>query len=325
MTKMNMVTAINQAIRQEMQNDGSVIVMGEDVGKDGGVFRVTDGLFKDFGPDRVIDTPLAEAGIIGTAVGLALNGIKPIAEIQFVGFSYEAFHQINHNMARFRQRTEGTRSVPMVLRSPMGGGIRALELHSESPETFFVHSQGLKVVIPSGPYDAKGLLTASIRDPDPVIFLEPEKLYRSFKEEVPDEQYEIPLGDAKVVREGKDITIVAWGAMVRMCKDAAEKLAEGHIDAEVIDLRTIWPLDIDKVILSVKKTGRAVVVHEAPKTGGFGGEIAARIQEETLLYMKSPVRRVTGFDVPYPQFALESYFLPNVGRIMKAVKETMDY
>lgn len=325
MTKINMVTAINQALRHAMNEDKTVLLMGEDVGLDGGVFRVTDGLQKDFGKDRVIDTPLAEAGIIGTAIGLALNGFKPVAEIQFVGFSYEAFHQINHNMSRFRQRTQGTCTVPMVLRSPTGGGIRALELHSESPETFFVHSQGLKVVVPSGPYDAKGLLLSAIKDPDPVIFLEPEKLYRSFKEEVPEESYTIPLGEAYIVREGTDITLVAWGAMIRMCKEAADKLAEENISAEIVDLRTLWPLDTNKIIESVKKTGRAVVVHEAPRAVGFGAEIVSRIQEKALLSLKAPIGRVTGFDTPYPQFAMEKYFLPNVKRIIKGVKDTINF
>jgi len=325
MSKQNMIQAINQALFQEMEKDSSVIVLGEDVGVDGGVFRVTDGLQKKFGKDRVIDTPLAEAGIIGTSIGLALNGMKPIAEIQFVGFSNEAFHQINHDMARFRQRSEGTFNVPMVLRSHMGGGIRALELHSESPETFFVHSQGLKVIIPSSPYDAKGLLISAIRDPDPVIFLEPEKLYRAFKEEVPDEPYTIPIGEAKVVRQGKDITIVSWGAMLRLSLNCAEELKSEEIDAEVIDLRTIWPLDTEKIIESVKKTGRAVVIHEAPRTAGFGAEIATRIQEDAILSLKAPVGRVTGFDVPYPQFALENYFLPNKQRITKKIKEIMEF
>lgn len=325
MSKINMVQAINQAISQEMERDKSVLVLGEDVGVDGGVFRVTDGLTTKFGKDRVIDTPIAEAGIVGTSIGLAVNGMKPIAEIQFVGFAYEAFHHINHNMSRFRMRSEGVFPIPMVLRAPMGGGIKALDLHSESPETFFVHCQGIKVVIPSNPYDAKGLMISAIRDMDPVIFLEPEKLYRSFKEEVPEEAYAIPLGDANIVKEGRDVTLIAWGSMVRMCMDVAEKLKSQNIDAEIIDLRTLWPLDEDKILQSVKKTGRAVIVHEAPKTGGFGGEIAARIQEKCLLSLQAPVIRVTGFDVPYPQFALEDYFLPNATRIIKGVKIVMEY
>jgi pyruvate dehydrogenase E1 component beta subunit len=320
-----MVQAINQAITQEMERDKSVIVLGEDVAIDGGVFRVTDGLVTKFGKERIIDTPIAEAGIVGTSIGLAVGGFKPIAEIQFVGFSYEAFHHINHNMARFRMRSNGLFPIPMVLRAPMGGGIKALDLHSESPEAFFIHCQGIKVVIPSGPYDAKGLMISAIRDSDPVIFLEPEKLYRSFKEDVPEESYAIPLGDANIVKEGKDVTLIAWGAMLRLCMETAEKLKSENIDCEIIDLRTVWPLDEDKILQSVKKTGRAVIVHEAPRTGGFGGEIAARIQEKCLLHMQAPVIRVTGFDVPYPQFAVEDYFLPNATRIIKAVKQVMNY
>src|SRR3989338_4816902 len=264
MPKIHMVAAINEALRLEMERDPNVIILGEDVGIDGGVFRVSEGVFEKFGKDRVIDAPLAEAGIVGTAIGLAINGCKPVVEIQFVGFSYEAFHNINHHLSRYRSRTQGGISVPIVLRAPTGGGIKALELHSESLETFFVHSTGIKVVVPSNPYDAKGLMISAIRDPDPVIFLEPEKLYRSFKEEVPSESYAIPLGEAKVVRSGKDVTIISWGAMLRVCLEAAEKLSS-EIDCEVIDLRTIWPLDTDKIIESVKKTGRAVVVHEAPR------------------------------------------------------------
>jgi len=324
MAKINMVQAINQALKQEMEKDKRVLVMGEDVGVDGGVFRVTDGLIQQFGRDRVIDTPLAEAGIIGTALGMAINGLKPVVEMQFIGFSYEGFHHINHHMARFRQRSEGTINASIVLRGPTGGGIKALELHSESPETFFAHCQGLKVVIPSNPYDAKGLMISSIRDPDPVVFLEPEKLYRAFKDEVPEESYTIPLGEAKVARQGKDITIVTWGAMVRLCLDVAEQL-KGTIDVEVIDLRTIWPLDENAILESVKKTGRAVVVHEAPKTSGFGGEVAARIQEKAILYLNSPIVRVTGFDVPYPQFALEEYYMPNSERIIKGINSVMNF
>jgi pyruvate dehydrogenase E1 component beta subunit len=322
---MNMVQAVNQAIDQEMSRDKSVIVLGEDVAIDGGVFRVTDGLVAKYGKERVIDTPIAEAGIVGTSIGLAVGGMKPVAEIQFVGFAYEAFHHINHNMARFRMRSEGAFQIPMVLRSPMGGGIKALDLHSESPETFFIHCQGIKVVIPSNPHDAKGLMISAIRDMDPVIFLEPEKLYRSFKEEVPDESYSIPLGEANIVKEGKDITLIAWGSMVRLCMDVAEKMKPENIDCEIIDLRTLWPLDEDRILQSVKKTGRAVIVHEAPKTGGFGGEIAARIQEKCLFSIKAPIIRVTGFDTPYPQFALEDYFLPNATRVIRGIKDAMRY
>lgn len=324
MTKMHMVAALNNALDQEMGADKTVICLGEDVGVDGGVFRVTDGLIKKY-PDRVIDTPLAEAGIVGTSAGMAINGLKPVAEIQFSGFSYQAFHHIKQHLARFRQRTCSTFNVHVVIRAPCSGGIHALEHHSESPEAFFVHCQGLKVVMPSGPYDAKGLLISAIRDPDPVIFLEPKKIYRSFKEEVPDESYTVPLMDAKVVREGKDLTIVSWGAMLRLSLEAAEKIKEEGIDCEVIDLRTIWPMDLPKIIDSVKKTGRCVIVHEAPRTGGFGGEIAARIQEEAILHMKAPVVRVTGMDLPFPQYALENYFLPDVHRVIRGIKKAMNF
>lgn len=325
MTHMHMVGAINQALDLEMAKDNSVILLGEDVGVDGGVFRVTDGLSAKYGKDRVIDTPLAEAGIVGCSIGMAINGLKPVCEIQFSGFSYQAFHHIKQHMARFRQRTNGTFTTPMVLRAPCSGGIRALEHHSESPEAFFVHSQGLKVVMPSGPYDAKGLLLASIRDPNPVIFLEPKKIYRSFKEEVPQEEYTIELGKANIVKEGKNVTVVTWGAMVKLCKEASEKLAEEGIDIEIIDLRTLWPMDTETVIKSVKKTGRAVIVHEATRAGGLGGEIAARIGEEAILHLEAPVQRVTAFDVPFPQFSMENYFLPNTKRIIKGIKKAMEF
>jgi len=325
MTKQNMVAALNQALFQEMEADPKVIVMGEDVGVDGGVFRVTDGLISKFGENRVVDTPLAEAGIIGTGTGLALNGFKPICEMQFSGFSYQAFYHIKQHLARFRQRTDGTFTLPMVVRAPCAGGIRALEHHSESPEAFFVHCQGLKVVMPSGPYNAKGLLISAIRDPDPVIFLEPKSIYRSFKEEVPDESYTIPLSQAKVVKEGKDITLVTWGAMLKLSIKAVEQLAKEGIDVEVIDIQTIWPLDKDTILNSVKKTGRAVIVQEAPRTAGFGAEIAALIQENCLLQMESPVMRVAGMDVPFPQFALENYFMPNTTRIARAIKKAMNF
>ncbi|MFH1650318.1 MAG: alpha-ketoacid dehydrogenase subunit beta [Candidatus Woesearchaeota archaeon] len=320
-----MVSALNEALRQEMERDKSVMILGEDVGKDGGVFRVTDGLIDTFGENRVIDTPLAEAGIVGTSIGLAVNGMKPVCEIQFSGFTYQAFHQIKQHMARFRQRSEGDFPLPMVVRAPSSGGIRALEHHSESPEAFYAHCQGLKVVIPSGPKDAKGLLISAIRDPDPVIFLEPKKIYRSFKEEVPDESYTIPLGKAATVREGEHVSLITWGAMVHVCKEAAEKLEKQGIKAEIIDLRTIHPMDTEAVMASVKKTHRAVIVHEAPGTAGFGGEVASRIQEQCLLFMEAPVLRVTGYDVPFPQFALENYYLPDAERVIEAVKKTMGY
>lgn len=325
MTKLHMVGALNQALDQAMEKDDSIILLGEDVGVDGGVFRVTDNLIKKYGEQRVVDTPLAEAGIVGTSIGMAINGMKPIPEIQFSGFSYQAFHHIKQHMSRFRQRSDGTFTVPMVLRMPVSGGIRALEHHSESPEAFFVHCQGLKVVCPSGPYDAKGLMLSAIDDPDPVIFLEPKKIYRSFKEEVPDEPYKIPIGEANVKREGKDVTLITWAAMVRVCEEAAEELAKQGIEAEIIDLRTIWPVDMPKILASVKKTGRAVIVHEAPRTGGFGGEISARIHEEAMLHLEAPVLRVTSFDLPFPPFSLEEYYIPHANRVIKRVKEVMDF
>ncbi|MFH1132922.1 MAG: alpha-ketoacid dehydrogenase subunit beta [Nanoarchaeota archaeon] len=325
MSKLNIVQALNQAIDQEMAQDPRVLVMGEDVGVDGGVFRVTDGLFKKYGPNRVIDTPLAESGIIATAAGLAINGMKPVAEMQFIGFAFEAFHQIKLHVSCFRQRTSGVFTTSMVIRAPAGGGIKALEHHSESPEAIFTHCQGLKVVYPSNPYDAKGLLVSAIRDPDPVIFLEPERLYRAFKDEVPDELYAVPLGEAKVVREGKDLTIVTYGAMVRLSLEAAEKIAAEGKQVEVIDLRTIFPMDTDRIIQSVKKTGRLVVVHEAPKNAGMGAEISARVQEECLYSLDAPIIRVAAMDTPYPQYALEDYFLPDVNRILRGIKKCLSY
>ncbi|MFT7616165.1 MAG: pyruvate dehydrogenase E1 component beta subunit [Candidatus Woesearchaeota archaeon] len=323
--KMHMVAALNDALRLEMKKDNSILCLGEDVGIDGGVFRVTDGLQKEFGKDRVIDTPLAEAGIVGTSIGLAINGMKPIPEIQFSGFSYQAFHHIKQHIARFYQRSHKTRTLPLVLRAPCSGGIRALEHHSESPEAFFIHCQGIKVVMPSGPYDAKGLLTAAIRDPDPVIFLEPKKIYRSFKEEVPEESYEIPLGDANIVKEGKDVSIITWGAMLQVCKSAAEELKLQNIDVEILDLRTLWPFDTEKIMQTAKKTGRVVIVHEATRTCGLGGEIAARIQEEAILSLQAPIQRVTSWDLPFPHFALENYYIPNPKRVIAAVEKVMEF
>jgi pyruvate dehydrogenase E1 component beta subunit len=320
-----MVQALNQALRQEMQYDPRVIIMGEDVGINGGVFRVTEGLWKDFGSDRVIDTPLAESGIVGSAVGLAINGMKPVCEIQFDGFTYQSFHQIKQHLTAMRQRSWGTYTTPVVVRFPCGGGVHALEHHSDSPEAFYVHCQGLKVVMPSGPADAKGLLISAIRDPDPVIFLEPKKLYRSFKEEVADEAYTIPLGQANIVRQGKHITIISWGSMLHLSIEANEKLAAMGIDAEIIDLRTLNPLDMPTIMASVKKTGRVVIVEEAPRTGSLGGEIACRIQEFGLLSLQAPVLRVAGFDTPFPQYALEDYYLPNTTRIIRTIKKVMEY
>jgi pyruvate dehydrogenase E1 component beta subunit len=326
MARLNMVQAIDQALHQEMERDPKVIVLGQDVGKDGGVFRVTEGLVERFGEDRVIDTPLAESGIVGVSIGMAIAGYKPVGEIQFSGFAYPAYDQLVNHASRMRTRSRGQRSVPMVLRMPYGGGIRALEHHSESMEAVFVHVPGLKVVIPSDPYEAKGLITAAIRDPDPVIFKEPARLYRAIKMEVPEEQYEIPLGKANVSREGKDCTLISWGGMLKVCKDAAERLAaENRYDVEVIDVRTLSPLDSETITDSVKKTGRAVVVHEAPRTGGFGAEISAQIMERAVFHLEAPVRRVTGFDTIPPLSKLEDYFHPDVDLVAYEVSQAMQF
>jgi len=307
-----------------MAEDDDVLVMGEDVGKNGGVFRATEGLYDEFGGERVIDTPLAESGIIGTAIGMAAYGLKPVPEIQFSGFMYPGFDQIVSHMARLRTRSRGRYTCPMVLRAPMGGGIRAPEHHSESKEAFYVHEAGLKVAMPSTPHDAKGMLISAIRSPDPVIFLEPKKIYRAFREEVPDDTYEVPLGEAAVRREGTDVSVFTWGAMTRPTIEAAKNL-DGEIDVEVVDLRTLSPLDIDTVVESFKKTGRAAIVHEAPQTAGVGAEVTATIQEEALLYQEAPVERITGFDVPFPLAALEDYYLPEPERIESGIRDAFDF
>ncbi|MEF8777651.1 MAG: alpha-ketoacid dehydrogenase subunit beta [Natronomonas sp.] len=321
---LTLVQAVRDGLKSEMERDDDVLVLGEDVGKNGGVFRATEGLYEKFGEDRVIDTPLAESGIIGTSIGLAAYGLRPVPEIQFSGFMYPAFDQIVSHAARLRNRSRGQFTCPMVVRTPYGGGIRAPEHHSESKEAFYVHEAGLKVVIPSTPYDTKGLLAASIRDPDPVIFLEPKLIYRAFREEVPEAPYTVELGEAAIRREGSDVSVFTWGAMTRPTLEAAESVAEDGIDCEVVDLRTLSPMDTDAIVESFKKTGRAVVVHEAPKTGGLAGEITATIQEEALYYQEAPINRVTGFDVPYPLYALEDYYLPEDTRIEDAIRETYE-
>ena len=320
MPKLNMVQAINLALKEEMQRDNRVVMLGEDVGRDGGVFRTTEGLYNEFGAERVIDTPLSESGIIGAAVGMAVYGLKPVAEIQFMGFIYAAIDQIFSHAARIRYRSRGRYTCPVVIRTPFGAGVKALELHSESTEAFFCHMPGIKVVIPSTPYHAKGLLSSSIRDPDPVIFLEAMRLYRLFKEDVPEGDYTIPLGKARIVQDGKDVTVISWGSMLQRTLQAVE----GY-DAEVIDLMTLQPFDEETVLNSVKKTGRAVIVHEAPKTCGFGAELSATIAEEAILYLKAPILRVTGYDVIVPLPKLEDYYLPSVERIRKALEEVMKY
>jgi pyruvate dehydrogenase E1 component beta subunit len=323
--RLTIAQAVRDAMRDEMARDETVLVLGEDVGVDGGVFRATDGLIEAFGPERVIDTPLAESAIIGMSVGLAATGMRPVAEIQFMGFVYPAINQLLGHAARMRNRTRGRLTVPMVVRMPYGGGIHPPEHHSESYETIFLNTPGFKVVVPSNPYDAKGLLAAAIRDDDPVLFMEPKRIYRAFREEVPSTPYTVPIGKAAVVHEGDEVTMISWGAMVRVCHDAADMLARENISAEVIDLRTLNPLDRDAILASVEKTGRAVVVHEAPRTNGFGGEIAALIGEHALLHLQAPVQRVAGFDVTFPLAKNEHLYLPTRDRIAAAVKKTLDF
>ena len=322
---LTLVQAVQDGLHTEMERDDDVLVMGEDVGKNGGVSRATEGLYDEFGENRVIDTPLAESGIVGTAIGMAAYGMRPVPEIQFMGFIYPAFDQIVSHAARLRTRSRGRYTCPMVIRAPYGGGIRAPEHHSESTEAMFVHQPGLKVVIPSTPYDTKGLLTSAIRSPDPVLFLEPKLIYRAFREEVPAESYEVPIGEAAVRREGSDISVYTWGAMTRPTLEAAENLASEGIDAEVIDLRTVSPLDEETIVESFEKTGRAAVVHEAPKTGGLGAEITATLQEESLLYQEAPVERITGFDTPFPLYALEDYYLPESARIEDGIRNAVEF
>jgi 2-oxoisovalerate dehydrogenase E1 component beta subunit len=324
MAEMNLVQAINDALRLEMAKDERVVVLGEDVGKVGGVFRVTAGLYEAFGDERVIDTPLAEGGIIGTAVGMAVYGLRPVAEIQFADFIFPAYDQIVSEAAKYRWRSGGEYNVPMVIRTPVGGGIRGGLYHSQSPESLFIHNAGLKVVCPSNPYDAKGLLLAAIRDDDPVLFFEPKRVYRAVKMDVPEGDYTVEIGKAKVVREGEDVTVIAWGAMLYEALASAEELASKGVDAEVIDLRTLWPVDIETIVESVKKTGRVVVVHEAPKTCGFGAELVSLVTEKAFVHLEAAPARVTGWDTPFP-YALENDYLPLQHRITPAVLETAQF
>jgi pyruvate dehydrogenase E1 component subunit beta len=324
MANLTLVQAINLALTQEMEADESVIILGEDVGLNGGVFRVTEGLAQRFGGHRVQNTPLDESGILGAAVGLAIAGMKPIPEIQFEGFLGPAYDQIVNHAARFRNRTRGSITIPMTIRVPVGGGIHAPELHSDSPESIYAHSPGLKIVMPCTPYDAKGLLISAIRDPDPVIFFEPKRVYRAYREEVPEDEYTIPIGKAKVVSEGDDLTVVTWGASVFQCLEALDDLPE-DVSVELIDLRTIDPIDTDTIVESVEKTGRCVVVHEAPLTAGLGAEISARVQERCFLHLQAPVQRVTGFDTIMPYYKLELDYLPNAERIGKGICECLAY
>ncbi|MEX2218791.1 MAG: alpha-ketoacid dehydrogenase subunit beta [Phycisphaerales bacterium] len=324
MANLTLVQAINTALAEEMERDERIVILGEDVGLNGGVFRVTEGLLKRFGPHRVVDTPLAESGIMGTAVGLAMAGMRPIPEIQFEGFLGPAYDQLVNHAARYRTRSRSAITIPLTVRVPVGGGIHAPELHSDSPEAIYAHHPGLKVVMPATPYDAKGLLLSAIRDPDPVVFFEPKRVYRSFREEVPEEEYTIPIGQAKVVNEGTDLTLVTWGATVFQALEAIDKLPE-DLSVELIDLRSIYPYDLDTIAASVEKTGRCVIVHEAPKTCGFGAELSASIQERCFLHLEAPVQRVAGFDTVMPYYKLELEYLPDAARIAESVQQCAAY
>jgi 2-oxoisovalerate dehydrogenase E1 component beta subunit len=317
--------AINHGLKTLLEMDERILVLGEDVGKNGGVFRATDGLQKRFGEERVVDTPLAESGIIGTSVGLAVNGFKPIAEIQFLGFIYPAYDQIMTHVSRMRQRTMGKLTVPIVIRAPYGAGVRSPEIHSDSSEALFTHMPGIKVVCPSTPYDAKGLLIAAAEDPDPVLILEPMKIYRAKRAEVPVGYYKVDLGKGRIVRKGDDITLIAWGAMIPVVEKAAEEAKKQGISCEIIDLRTLYPIDRDMIAESVQKTGRAVIVHEAYATGGLGNDIVSIINDTSFLYLRAPIERVTGFDVPVPLFALEEHFLPTPRRVLDGILKVVHF
>lgn len=326
MAKLTMVQALNLALREALTEDPDVLVFGQDVGKDEGVFRVTEGLYRDFGAERVVDMPVAESCIAGCAVGLAIRGLRPVAEMQFSGFGYHAFHQIENHISRFRTRTRSRFSMPIVIRMPFAAGIRAIEHHSESREAIYAHLPGLKMVIPSGPRNARALLRSAIFDPDPVIFYEPKSVYRAFKEEVPEEPEEMPVGKAHVARVGTDLTLISYGAMMRPTLEAAEQLADEHqINAEVVDLLTISPMDTETICGSVQKTGRAVIIHEAPRNCGPAAEVAARLAENCIEYLEAPIKRVTGFDVVMPFFATEKYFIPDARRVVKAAREVLDF
>lgn len=321
---MNLVQAVNDALHVALAEDDAAVVLGEDVGAFGGVFRATAGLLDAFGPERVVDTPLNESGVIGSAIGMALYGLHPIAEIQFADFLFPAFDQVVNELAKIRYRSGGELAAPVTVRTPVGAGVRGGIYHSQSPEALLIHTPGLKVVCPSTPYDAKGLLLAAVASEDPVFVLEPKALYRRASGHVPEGHYEVPLGRARVAREGDDVTLVAWGAMVPVCVEAATRLASEGIEADVVDPRTLWPLDLDAIVASVKRTGRAVIVHEAPRTAGFGAEIAALIAERCFLWLEAPVARVTGYDTPVP-YALEDAYLPTPARVVAAVEESLRF
>jgi pyruvate dehydrogenase E1 component beta subunit len=323
--ELNLVQAVNEALDQALEADERVMILGEDVGRNGGVFRATEGLWKKYGEARVVDTPLAEIGIMGCAIGLAINGRKPVAEIQFDGFMPSVFDQVVCHLGRLRSRTRGKMTVPLVLRAPHGGLIHAPEHHSESPEAYFCHTPGIKVVIPSTPHDAKGLLLAAIADPDPVVFFEPKLLYRAARGEVPREAYTVPIGKGRIAREGSDITLISWGAMVRTCEEAAEKLSAEGRSVEVLDLRTLSPLDFELIARSVEKTGRVVIAHEAPNTGSWAAEISALIAERCILKLQAPVKRVGGWDIRMPLFRLEKYYIPDADRVAEASRQVLAF
>jgi 2-oxoisovalerate dehydrogenase E1 component beta subunit len=324
MPTMNIIEAVRDALRIQMREDARVVILGEDIGRFGGVFRATSGLYDEFGADRVIDTPLAEAGIIGTAIGMALYGLRPVPEIQFGDFIFPAFDQIVNELAKLRYRSGGQYACPVVIRTPVGGGIRGGHYHSQSPEALFIHTPGLKVVAPSNPYDAKGLLLAAMRQDDPVLFMEPKRIYRASRGEVPDGAYTIELGEAAVVHAGTHVTLLAWSGMVSIAEDAAAKAAAADISVEVLDLRTLMPFDLAAILASVKKTGRCVIVHEAPRTCGFGAELIASIQERAMEYLEAPIARVTGLDTPFP-YSLEHEYLPNADRVLGAIRQTLEW
>lgn len=322
MAERNIIEAIREALDQEMSRDSSIILLGEDIGKLGGVFRTTAGLQEKFGSRRVVDTPISEAGIVGATVGLAIAGMKPVVELQFLGFSAQAFHQIGHQLARYRQRSRGRFPMQVTIRAPFGGGTRSPEFHSDAVEAWFVQSPGIKVVMPSNPRDAKGLLLTSIRDPDPVLYCEPARLYRLGRTEVPEGDYTIPFGKVGLVRNGTDVTLVAWSAAVELCIRAADVLATEGVSAAVLDLRTLVPLDVDGLVAAVVRTGRCVVVHEAPLSAGFGAEVIATLMEEAFSDLKAPAVRVAAYDVPYPPATLEDWYLPSVQRVVDAAHRT---
>jgi pyruvate dehydrogenase E1 component beta subunit len=324
MPVMNIIQAVNDALRLQMRMEPKTVVLGEDVGKFGGVFRATSGLHEEFGAERVIDTPLAEAGIIGTAIGMALYGLRPVPEIQFGDFIFPAFDQIVNELAKFRYRSGGQYPCPVVIRTPVGGGIRGGHYHSQSPEALFIHTPGLKVVAPSNPYDAKGLLLACLRQNDPVLFMEPKRIYRASKNEVPEGDYTLEIGKLNVVRPGTQVTLIAWSGMVSIAEETAAKAEQAGISVEVLDLRSLMPFDIEGILASVKKTGRAVIVHEAPKTCGFGGELIASIQERAMEHLEAPILRVCGFDTPFP-YTLEHEYMPNADRVLGAIRQTLEW